>query len=392
LTGLANIAFLGCKPGEKGFIVGSKMGNIPEEEARNHFNLFPEQARSLRPYMGGEELNNNPLCEPSRSILHVDDRDTSCLKETLTFLSGYISKKRLEKPTWYRYSAPAKELMVAMRNLNRCYLLAETSSSFVFGVGDAKSIYSNTVWCFIDTTPGLFAFLQSALHEEWTRLLSSTLKDDLRYVASACLETIPISRSDFGDDLIDIEVEFLKTRDAIIKNHHDKTLRGFKTRFNSPYCNDDGIIKVRGLWAKANARLLASIGYQKDVTYGFGLDYLDLSDEVEASPEILALIEEGVLHFSSAELAIDFENQLKGLGDDCKLSWRYRWPDDVRDEVLARLLALNADRFEEEVNLGLHSKSTKQATKITSRRKTKSGSSAGLQLTSEPYQTGLKLF
>jgi hypothetical protein len=28
--------------------------------------------------------------------------------------------------------------------------------------------------------------------------------------------------------------------------------------------------------------------------------------------------------------------------------WRYRWPESVRDEVLARLLALNAHRAEEE--------------------------------------------
>ena len=31
-----------------------------------------------------------------------------------------------------------------------------------------------------------------------------------------------------------------------------------------------------------------------------------------------------------------------------KKPWRYRWPDDIRDEVLARLLDLNAKRAEEE--------------------------------------------
>ena len=46
-----------------------------------------------------------------------------------------------------------------------------------------------------------------------------------------------------------------------------------------------------------------------------------------------------------------------------KLPWRYRWPDAVRDDVLARLLALNAERYEEEVALGLHSKAGKQAAK-----------------------------
>lgn len=31
-----------------------------------------------------------------------------------------------------------------------------------------------------------------------------------------------------------------------------------------------------------------------------------------------------------------------------KKPWRYRWPEPIRDEVLARLLALNARRAEEE--------------------------------------------
>jgi len=44
-----------------------------------------------------------------------------------------------------------------------------------------------------------------------------------------------------------------------------------------------------------------------------------------------------------------------------KLPWRYRWPDSVRDDVLARLLALNAERYAEEVALALHSKGARQA-------------------------------
>jgi hypothetical protein len=44
-----------------------------------------------------------------------------------------------------------------------------------------------------------------------------------------------------------------------------------------------------------------------------------------------------------------------------KLPWRYRWPDVTRDDVPARLLALNSERYAEEVALGLHSKGAKQA-------------------------------
>ena len=39
-----------------------------------------------------------------------------------------------------------------------------------------------------------------------------------------------------------------------------------------------------------------------------------------------------------------------------KKPWRYRWPADVRDEVLARLLELNRERAEEERLLGAEPK------------------------------------
>ena len=44
--------------------------------------------------------------------------------------------------------------------------------------------------------------------------------------------------------------------------------------------------------------------------------------------------------------------QLKAVQEGKKKPWRYRWPDEVRDEVLARLLALNAERAVEEARAG----------------------------------------
>ena len=41
-----------------------------------------------------------------------------------------------------------------------------------------------------------------------------------------------------------------------------------------------------------------------------------------------------------------------------KKPYRYRWPDSIRDEVLARLLALNAERAAEEARSGTTSHPT----------------------------------
>jgi hypothetical protein len=41
------------------------------------------------------------------------------------------------------------------------------------------------------------------------------------------------------------------------------------------------------------------------------------------------------------------------IDEDRDGPWRYRWPEPVRDEVLARLLALNAERAADEARCGL---------------------------------------
>ena len=97
---------------------------------------------------------------------------------------------------------------------------------------------------------------------------------------------------------------------------------------------------------------------------GFGLDYLDLEEDAQLPDELQEHIDSGELFFWDPGDALDFQGQLQAYGAITgrrKLPWRYRWPDAVRDDVLARLLALNAERYAEEVAMGLHSKGAKQA-------------------------------
>ncbi|MFN9629833.1 MAG: hypothetical protein ACK59A_06325 [Cyanobacteriota bacterium] len=102
---------------------------------------------------------------------------------------------------------------------------------------------------------------------------------------------------------------------------------------------------------------------------GFGLDDLDLEDDIQLPDDIQERIgagseTSGELFFWDAGDALDFQGQLQATGASSgrrKLRWRYRWPDAVRDDVHARLLALNAERYAEEVALGLHSKGANQA-------------------------------
>ena len=111
LLAFRGIAFLGCKPGEKGFIVGTKAGNIPPCVAEKHFLRHPDQIVAMRPFMGGQELNNNEHATPSRHAIFLDEHTSSIFKETSDLLKSFLTTSKRSSRHWCRYSAPANELM-----------------------------------------------------------------------------------------------------------------------------------------------------------------------------------------------------------------------------------------------------------------------------------------
>ena len=86
------------------------------------------------------------------------------------------------------------------------------------------------------------------------------------------------------------------------------------------------------------------------------MDYLDLDDDIQLPDVLNKKINTGDLFFQNFYDAITFEKQMQEfLGNRKKLPWRYRLPESTREIVLSRLLNLNHNRYEEEINLGLYS-------------------------------------
>jgi hypothetical protein len=135
-------------------------------------------------------------------------------------------------------------------------------------------------------------------------------------------------------------------------------------RFHDPAETSPGLLELRRLHGEMDQAVLRAYGWSDEATAcGFGLDYLDLEDDAQPPDDLQDRIDSGELFFWEADVACAFEAQVRAYGavkGKKKFPWRYRWPDDVRDDVLARLLALNAERYAEEVAQGLHGKTGKK--------------------------------
>jgi hypothetical protein len=206
------------------------------------------------------------------------------------------------------------------------------------------------------------------------------MKDDQRYLPSDCFETFPFPAALLDSAANDPAHEATRhSLEAIGERYHqfraelmvanNEGLTSTYNRFHDPAETSSGLLELRRLHGEMDQAVLNAYGWSDVATAcGFGLDYLDSEEDAQLPDELQERIDSGELFFWEAGEALDFQGQLQAYGAITgrrKLPWRYRWPDAVRDDVLARLLALNAERYEEEVNLGLHSKGAKQAAKAS---------------------------
>ena len=180
-------------------------------------------------------------------------------------------------------------------------------------------VYSSTLAIVSFPTHAAFCMLQSRPHELWARFFGSSLKDHLRYTPSDCFETFPFpERWQTHEVLESAGAEYYAFRAALMIRN-DEGLTKTYNRFHDPAEADPAIHALRGLHTAMDRAVLDAYGWHDIPTdCTFLLDY-----------------------------AID--EQAWG---DRKKPYRYRWPDDVRDEVLARLLALNAERAQGEARSG----------------------------------------
>ena len=210
--------------------------------------------------------------------------------------------------------------------------------------------------------------------------MSSSLEERLRYGPTDCFENFPLAllESTANDPAHELTRQSLET---IGERYHEfraelmmannEGLTSTYNRFHDAAETSSDLLELRRLHGEMDQAVLDAYGWS-DVAppgplnspCGFGLDYLDLEDDAQLPDDLQERIDSGELFFWEADVACAFEAQVRAYGavkGKKKLPWRYRWPDDVRDDVLARLLALNAERYAEEVVLGLHGKGAKKA-------------------------------
>jgi len=283
----------------------------------------------IKPYIGGEEILDDPKHENRRFVIDFNDMDYESASQWPELLEIVREKakpdrdKQKRKPLrekWWQFADKRPALRKRLESLGRVLVHPFTSTHLAFVFLPSTIIVAGPHQVVCLESESDFAVLQSRIHERWARFFGSSMEDRLRYSSTDCFETFPFPHAR-SEMLSDCGKRYYRFRSELM-GALDEGLTLVYNRFHEPHEASPEIRRLRDLHDEMDRAVLRAYGWD------------DLAERAKC--EFLLDYEE------------DEEDAPAAKKSKKKKPWRYRWPDDFRDDVLARLLELNQQRALEE--------------------------------------------
>jgi len=323
---------LGSKIYGQGFLFDDQDINAsPTATMRCILEDHPNFSERIRPYIGGEEVNSSPSHTPSRYAIYLSDIANEEGLQEYEPLAAIVRERVLPermklgdnpnnaplKKRWWAYQAHRPKLYQEILASVIVLCNSQVSPHLAFAIAPKGAIFAHTLNVIPKASLSLFSSIQSRPHELWARFFASSMKDDLRYTPSDCFETFPFPKGFEISAILEAAGQaYYDYRAALMVARNEGMTRTYN-RFHDRNETAAEIVRLRELHAEMDCAVLEAYGWH------------DLAER-------------------AAPVFLDATNEA-----DHTYQGRLFWPSDFRDEVLARLLALNAERHAEEVRLGI---------------------------------------
>ncbi|MGB3294769.1 MAG: DNA methyltransferase [Phormidesmis sp.] len=307
-------SFTGNKVYGEGFVLTpTEVNQLIQENPRNSDVLFP--------YLNGQDLNTNPDQSPSRWVINFGEASLEqamfypdCLEIVERLVKPYREtvKRAHTREKWWQHEHTRKELYSVIKEYGRVLARSRVANIHSMCFVPADIVLNDRLAVFAFEKDKEFSLLQSDIHESWARRYSSTLRTDMMYAPSDCFETFPFPTN--YNNLKSIGTRYYTHRQSIMHTTQQGLTKTYN-RFHTPEDTAPDIATLRTLHIEMDTAVAAAYGWQ-DLTLDHG-----------------------------------FHETKQGL--------RFTISEAARREVLDRLLALNHERYAEEVKQGLHDKKKK---------------------------------
>jgi hypothetical protein len=358
----------------------------------------PHLGERIKPFVGGEEFNTQTDHSTQRFVIFLSDLKSEeeilkfdelamIVREKVKPVRDALGNNPVNEPLkrrWWAFQAHRPDFYSRIESLPRLLGICRVSQTFAVSFVKPGPIFGESVVLFALPFDSAFAVMQSRAHELWARFFSSTMGDALRYAPSDCFETFPFPAGfESNAALESAGREYYEFRAALMQDLW-LGLTEIYNLFHTP--DDEALARLDGLYRKRAAtpdwRTAESIPADRSpltlyATPTAALAAVQRLRTLHAAMDAAVLTAYGwtdLLPKCTCEFLLDYEDEdsesaEESSGRKKKKPWRYRWPDEIRDEVLARLLKLNAERAAEEAKVAAAISATAPKTVKVPRKK-----------------------
>ena len=337
LVGRKELYSVGCLVYGKGFVFDDRDPQCsPICDAERILERHRKYEDRIVPFIGGDEVNSTPKQEPHRFVICLSDLksedEVSEWPELERIVRERVKPEREKlgnnpnniplRRRWWAFQAHRPDFYGAIKGWGRVLAVPRVTHHMGFVFLPTRMIHSEQLVLFQYDSFEIFGLLQCRIHERWARFFSSSLEDRLRYSASDCFATFPFpDAAHCLEPLSQVASQYYSVRSGVMQENNEGLTKTYN-RFHDQHETSPDIKRLRDLHDEMDRAVLRAYGWEdlaEKATCEFLLDYNEEDDDDPTAKK-----------------------------SKKKKPWRYRWPDEFRDEVLARLLELNEQRAMEE--------------------------------------------
>jgi hypothetical protein len=266
----ATICYQGHKLNGAGFV-------LTASERDQFVSARESNAEVIFPFLGGEELNTDPSQSYHRFAINFGKKDLSqasewpellervrtLVKPARDAVQDNTGKGGHGKKYWWQYVDRCDPLHAALASVTHCLAISAVTKHLCFAFQPKDRILSHATYVFALDCNSAFAVLQSRVHERWARLLSSSMRTDLRYAATECFDTFPFPEPDPRTVIPELETPGQALHDARAK-FMTGTQQGLTKTYNAlkdPACDEPRILELRRLHEAMDRAVLDAYGW-----------------------------------------------------------------------------------------------------------------------------------
>ena len=314
LASSADIAFIGHYPMSLGFVLSDDETKRLLANPRNREVVFP--------YLIGDDVNTEPDHAASRWIINFGERNAT---EAEQFSDCFAIVRERVKPeresakqastrdNWWLYARTRPAMMKVIGVSPQVFVQPFVSKYIAPAKVPSCQVFAAPMVVIAARGDDLFPILQSSIYDRFVRTLATNLGGTLRFAPSDCFETFPFLTT--TDALSQLGADYHEFRRQIMQTRQEGLTKTYN-RFHDRGEQSADIARLRALHVEMDQAVAAAYGWS-DLDLGHG-----------------------------------FHETKQGV--------RYTISESARRTVLDRLLALNHQRYDEEVKAGLHDKAGKK--------------------------------